>query len=97
MQQPRFLFYNRSFSGSVLCFLSPCRTFYGSTRLLAANVQQPVPRKDEEFNPQPLNRPIGLTSPPKAGQNTGVDSRRWRQRRDDFLNYGKHMERREEL
>ena len=44
-----------------------------------------------------LNRPLGLPHPPHAGENTGIDPRTWRQRRDDFLNWDKHLERRKEL
>ncbi|MCJ1284742.1 Mitochondrial ATPase complex subunit atp10 [Xylographa opegraphella] len=51
----------------------------------------------DDHTPRPLSAPLGLREPPSAGQNTGIDPRTWRQRRDDFLNYDKHLERRASL
>ncbi|KAI1423985.1 ATP10 protein-domain-containing protein [Xylaria sp. FL1777] len=51
----------------------------------------------EEFTPTPLSRPIGLPYPPQIGQNTGIDFRTLQQRRDDFVDYSKHLERRQNL
>lgn len=51
----------------------------------------------EEFIPLQLDRPLGLTYPPRPGQNTGIDSRSLGERRDDFVNYEKHITRRREL
>jgi ATPase complex subunit ATP10 len=52
---------------------------------------------DADFVPPALDRPIGTVIPPQEGQNTGLDERSLQQRRDDFVNYDKHIERRKEL
>jgi ATPase complex subunit ATP10 len=52
---------------------------------------------DEKITPLMLDRPIGLLYPPEEGQNTGIDTRSLRERRDDFVNYEKHIKRRKEL
>ncbi|KAL4893960.1 ATP10 protein-domain-containing protein [Aspergillus ambiguus] len=64
------------------------------SRLQSSSAPEPG---DEDFVPPSLDRPIGTGIPPHEGQNTGVDERTLRQRRDDFVNYDRHLERRKEL
>lgn len=54
-------------------------------------------KRVDEFVPKVLNRPIGMNQPPRSGDNTGKDTRTIRQRRDDLVNWEKHLERREQL
>ena len=54
-------------------------------------------RKQGERSVQPLGIPIGMAEAPLPGDNTGVDSRSIRQRRDDFVNFDKHLERRQQM
>jgi mitochondrial ATPase complex subunit ATP10 len=44
-----------------------------------------------------LNRPIGTALPPMEGENAGIDFRTVRERRNDLVDYDKHLERRKQL
>lgn len=69
----------------------------------ATNFKQNSPSQDgpqpgdADFIPPSLDRPIGSPQAPVEGQNTGIDTRSMRQRRDDFTNYDRHINRRKEL
>jgi len=62
-----------------------------------ANAPRSYGKSVDEFTPTPLSRPIGLPNPPHAGENRGIDTRTWKQRRADFVDYDKHLVRREQL
>lgn len=38
-----------------------------------------------------------MHNPPNPGENTGIDTRTLQQKRDDFVNYEKHLKKREML
>lgn len=44
-----------------------------------------------------LNRPIGQTEPPSVTDNTGIDHRTREQKKADFVNYDRHLQRRKEM
>lgn len=94
----------RSFTTSTLRPARKEKPGAGASLDPQANVAKPIEaprsygkRQEGQFVPKPLPRPIGMPLPPKAGENTGIDSRTLSQRREDFVNYDKHLQRRKEL
>ena len=61
------------------------------------SAQEASGSKKDPTTPPPLSRPVGLAYPPRPGENTGKDTRSWRQRREDFIDHDKHTERRKHL
>ena len=67
-----------------------------NVKVVPSTQQASGPKKDS-VTPPPLTRPVGLAHPPRPGENTGEDTRSWRQRREDFIDRDKHSERRKHL
>lgn len=57
----------------------------------------PIPKgvKGEKFIPSVLERPLGLQTPPQAGQNSPKDTRTWAEKKKDFSDYERAVERRQ--
>ncbi|KAK1781143.1 ATP10 protein-domain-containing protein [Copromyces sp. CBS 386.78] len=62
-----------------------------------ANAPRAYGKALDTFTPTHLSRPIGMHNPPNPGENTGIDTRTLQQKRDDFVNYEKHLKKREML
>lgn len=59
----------------------------------------PIPKgvKGEKFVPSVIERPLGLQTPPQNGQNSPKDTRTWTERKKDFADYERAVERRQIL
>lgn len=57
----------------------------------------PIPKgvRGEKFIPSVLERPLGLQTPPQAGQNSPKDNRTWSEKKKDFSDYERAVERRQ--
>ncbi|KAK9240843.1 ATP10 protein-domain-containing protein [Lipomyces kononenkoae] len=64
---------------------------------VAAALSALASAKDTNNTGNYLIRPIGMMSPPRPTDNTGIDKRTFAQKRADFVDYDKHIERRREL
>lgn len=53
--------------------------------------------RDGELVPKPLSRALGMDYPPQSGQNSGLDTRSFAQKREDFASYEKYKVRRKQL
>ena len=54
-------------------------------------------KPSKDYVPPVLQHALGLSERPRGGQNSGRDTRTWRQRREDTFNYQSHLRRRKEL
>lgn len=59
----------------------------------------PIPKgeRDEKFVPSTLARPLGLSYPPRPGQNSPVETRTWAERRTEYVDEGNVLARRKIL
>ena len=53
--------------------------------------------KKRDYTPVRLIRPLGMEDPPQRGEHSGIDTRTVQQKRDDFVNWDKHLQKRKKL
>jgi hypothetical protein len=76
----------------------PRRLFLHGSSVRAQPSHIRLPKwKEKNFTPDPLTRPVGLPNPPNAGENTGIDTRTWRQRLRDFVSHESHIQARNRM
>ncbi|KAL9604504.1 MAG: hypothetical protein Q9219_000469 [cf. Caloplaca sp. 3 TL-2023] len=79
------------------CLLAIHQSSLRRSASTAAKILEPEKPKPGDHALKPLARPLGLPHPPRPDENSGIDPRSWRERRDDLFNYDKHLVRREKL
>ncbi|KAF2428889.1 hypothetical protein EJ08DRAFT_671311 [Tothia fuscella] len=77
--------------------LQPLKKQQSKEQPTPAKRLQNLPEDPKDFVLQPLGRPIGSPFAPLPGDNDPIDHRPFQQRKADFTNYDKHLERRKEL
>jgi ATPase complex subunit ATP10 len=87
----------RQFRSSALLNQAQAPTPQEPKRTPLSPIQPDLPKDPSKFELKPLGRPIGAPYPPKPGDNDPKDHRTIAQRKADFTNYDKHLERRKEL
>ena len=65
--------------------------------LPSGNGEDARKQKKKEYKPVQLIRPLGMEDPPQKGENSGIDTRTVQQKRDDFVNWDKHLQKRKKL
>lgn len=60
-------------------------------------VPEDADAREKDFTPKRLLWPLGMDNPPRKGENSGLDTRTLQQKRDDFVNWEKHLEKRKRL
>lgn len=72
----------------------------GTPKIPSVVEYEKVPTSEREIRkskPPQLVRPIGVAKPPQPGENSGIDSRSWAERRHDMVDYDLHKDRRTKM